>query len=224
MNALAADAGTQVPDRSGAPCSRPRVEGDREQEILQGALEVLVDVGYDRLTFDAVAAHVRASKATLYRRWSTKAELVVAAVDAQTCEGPLELAVPDTGSLESDLLEFFGCEQEMSDQLAAVIAATMPALSRDPELMTAFKEKFMAPRVQRLRTMMERAQQRGQIAADADLDLLLAIVPALKFHDLVMLGQPPTMARMRAIVQRIVLPACAAGLPTRSPTPVGGRT
>ena len=47
---------------------RPRVEGDREREILDAALEVLSEVGYDRLTMDAVAQRAKASKATLYRR------------------------------------------------------------------------------------------------------------------------------------------------------------
>ncbi len=51
-----------------AAVTRPRVEGDREAEILSATLEVLVDVGYDRLTMDAVAARAKASKATLYRR------------------------------------------------------------------------------------------------------------------------------------------------------------
>ena len=49
--------------------SRPRVEGDREREILEAALETLADVGYDRLNFDSVASAAKASKATLYRRW-----------------------------------------------------------------------------------------------------------------------------------------------------------
>ena len=55
---------------------RPRVEGDREQEILDATLEVLAEVGYDRLTMDAVAAKAKASKATLYRRWTNKVSLV----------------------------------------------------------------------------------------------------------------------------------------------------
>ena len=55
------------------PTTRPRVEGERELEILEATLEVLGDVGYDRLTMDAVATRAKASKATLYRRWNGKA-------------------------------------------------------------------------------------------------------------------------------------------------------
>ena len=50
--------------------TRPRVAGEREEEILDATVRLLVDVGYDKLTLDAVAAEARASKATLYRRWS----------------------------------------------------------------------------------------------------------------------------------------------------------
>ena len=76
--------------------ARPRVEGDREGEILDATLELLLDAGYDRLTMDAVAARARASKATLYRRWSTKASLVVDAL-IRSKHSP-ELGDPDTGS------------------------------------------------------------------------------------------------------------------------------
>ena len=62
------------------PPRRPRIEGDREAEVLDAAVAVLAEVGYDRLTMDQVALTARASKATLYRRWSSKAELVVDAV------------------------------------------------------------------------------------------------------------------------------------------------
>ena len=69
---------------------RPRIKGEREQEILLATLDVLVDVGYDRLTMDAVASRAKASKATLYRRWHSKAELVIEAVIAP--QGPGHLA------------------------------------------------------------------------------------------------------------------------------------
>ena len=58
------------------------MEGDREQEILDAALEVLAEVGYDRLTMDAVATRAKASKATLYRRWTNKLTLVIDALVA----------------------------------------------------------------------------------------------------------------------------------------------
>ncbi len=90
-----ADTDTQV---------RPRVEGEREQEILDATLEVLAEVGYDRLTMDAVAARAKASKATLYRRWTDKVTLVIGALQSPEAPGP---ASPTRGRSRGDLLASF---------------------------------------------------------------------------------------------------------------------
>ena len=82
---------------------RPRVEGDREHEILAATLEILTEVGFDKLTMDAVAARAKASKATLYRRWENKASLVIEALHSSKEEPPL----PDTGTLRGDLTSAF---------------------------------------------------------------------------------------------------------------------
>ena len=95
-----------------SPTERPRVEGDRELEIFEATLEVLADVGYDRLTMDAVAARAKASKATLYRRWTNKVSLVIEAL--QHSKGPTE--VPDTGSLREDLRGLMCAEAQAEDR------------------------------------------------------------------------------------------------------------
>lgn len=200
------------------PTARPRVEGDREQEILACAIVVLLDVGYDLLTFDAVAAQAHASKATLYRRWKTKADLVVAAIDSAACS---ETAVnpPDTGCLTSDLLAIFADPAIDSTEISEVMAAVFPALHRDCEFTAVFTEKFFAPRQLGLRTVLQRAQTRGEVGPGADLDLFAAILPAMKFHDVVVRGEPRTAGRMRQIIEEILLPACAA---SRVATDAGG--
>ena len=201
---------------SSAPAAaRPRVEGDREREILAGAIDVLLETGYDRLTFDAVAVQVRASKATLYRRWKSKADLVVAAVDAQACSDTTD-DLPDTGCLKDDLLAIFCPSQEEPTELSEVMAAVLPALHRDVEFTRLFTEKFIAPRMQGLRIVLERAQDRGEVGKGADLDLLASIVPALKFHQVVVLDRCPTAAGLRQIIDEVLLPACAASKDDRA--------
>src|SRR4051794_41326584 len=79
--------------------ARPRIEGVREQEILDAAIDVLADVGYDRLTMDAVAHRAKASKATLYRRPDSKAPHVLEAI-ARMKTTP---APPRTRNLRSKL-------------------------------------------------------------------------------------------------------------------------
>src|SRR3954470_17199318 len=76
----------------------------RDPEILEAALDVLAETGYDGMTIDMVAARAKAGKATVYRRWSSKAELVI---DAVACmkRGDLDEAnLPDTGTLRGDLV------------------------------------------------------------------------------------------------------------------------
>src|SRR3712207_6929765 len=84
---------------------RPRVEGAREEEILDATVDLLLEVGYDRLTMDSVAARAKAGKATLYRRWSSKQRL------AGDAGKPSKRAVPGpppgNGRLRADLVRRF---------------------------------------------------------------------------------------------------------------------
>ena len=110
--------------------TRPRVEGDREVEILEATLAVLGDVGYDRLTMDAVATRAKASKATLYRRWNTKAALVIDAIWSQ--KGPP--IVPDTGSLRQDLIESSCGSGGFTDpKPVGLLGAIETAINRDAD-------------------------------------------------------------------------------------------
>src|SRR3954452_379690 len=124
--------------------SRPRIEGDREVEILDAALEVLADVGYDRLTMDAVAQRAKASKATLYRRWNGKVSLVIDALHHHhQHEVP---AVPvDTGTLRGDLIESYCGTGGLTDK--PEVAARGPiitAIMRDPEFGAIFGRDVVA--------------------------------------------------------------------------------
>src|SRR6476620_10583062 len=148
---------------------RPRVEGDREREILDAALEVLSEVGYDRLTMDAVAQRAKASKATLYRRWNSKATLIVDGLASQKTPPPL----PDTGDLRSDLLAAFCGMGGLTDHdTTATFGAVMTALSTDPEFAIEFRTRVLQPKAQLSRTLFQRAADRGEIRTDIDLDLV----------------------------------------------------
>ena len=139
---------------------RPRVEGDREREILDAALEVLAEVGYDRLTMDAVAQRAKASKATLYRRWNSKATLVVDALATQKTTPP----VPDSGDLRTDLLiAFCGMGGLTDHDTTQTFGAVMTALSTDPEFAAEFRARVLQPKAQVSRTVFQRAADRGEV-------------------------------------------------------------
>lgn len=184
--------------------TRPRVEGDREQEILDAAMTVLAEVGYDRLTMDAVASAAKASKATLYRRWTDKANLVVdALISVKT---PQE--VPDTGSLRGDLLASF-CgpggltDQQQVDSFAAVITA----ICRDEEFAQIFRERVVVPKSRNSRAIFERARERGELKDDLDLDLLAPALAGIVLHRLFILGRTPDQDTIAHVVDQIILPA-----------------
>ncbi|TCM51703.1 TetR/AcrR family transcriptional regulator [Kribbella sp. VKM Ac-2568] len=188
------------------PRQRPRVEGGREEEILDATVEVVAELGYDRLTMDAVATAAKASKATLYRRWSTKAELVVDAISrAKGCPVPDDV---DTGSLRGDLIAL-SCDDGgfTSEMPMSVIAGLLTALHRDADLQRAFRERFLAPRINVVNRIYARAVQRGEIAADVDIELLSTTLPAVIIHHAFILGIEPTDELILRVIDNVILPA-----------------
>lgn len=187
--------------------TRPRVEGDREQEILDATLDVLADVGYDRLTMDAVAAAARASKATLYRRWSTKTALVIDALISQ--KEPLVL--PDTGTLRGDLIASYCGMGGLTDtRQIAILASVITAISLDEDFATAFHRDFLAPKLQLTNAIFDRAKARGEISVDVDVDFIGHILPGIVLHRRFLLGRSPDPAYIARVLDQIVLPAVAA--------------
>src|SRR5689334_21506892 len=169
--------------------TRPRVEGDREQQILDATITVLAEVGYDKLTMDAVATEAKASKATLYRRWSSKPELVVDAV----CSHKEHPPIPDTGTLRGDLIAAYCGLGGLGDKRSmAVLAAVVTAMSRDEEFAAVYRRDFIGPKQSGMRLVMERARDRGEIRDDVDLDLLAPALPGIVLHRVFLLGDEGT--------------------------------
>jgi AcrR family transcriptional regulator len=192
-----------TPDAAGA-AARPRVEGVREQEILDAALEVLAEVGYDRLTMDAVAQRAKASKATLYRRWTSKAKLVVEAL-AQTKTTP---EIPDTGDLRSDLLTAFCGHGGLTDHdTTSTFGAVVTAVTTDAEFAAEFRAQVVEPKSVVARTVFERARDRGELRADLDLDLVVPALAGIVLHRVFVLGEEPDADLVERAVDQIILPA-----------------
>ena len=192
---------------AGAPAtSRPRIEGEREAEILDAALRLLRETGYDRLTMDAVAAAAHASKASLYRRWGSKAQLVADAVNR--ADSAFGAPAPDTGSLRGDLLAANCGAGGLLDQVPVqLIAALVTAMQHHPDLAAACHESFLNPRLQASRALFERGRQRGEVRADLDLDLVLDVLPGVFLHRVLLRGERPTQQLITQVVDDVVLPA-----------------
>jgi AcrR family transcriptional regulator len=184
--------------------NRPRVEGEREREIIDATLAILAEVGYDRLTMDAVASRAKASKATLYRRWSSKANLVIDALSHM--KGPHEL--PDTGSLRGDLRAAFCGMGGLNDpEMIAVFSSVLTAIARDPEFAEHFRTHFIEEKVEGSRSIWQRARERGELRPDADLDLLSPALAGIVLHRVFVLGQLPDEDLITRVIDQIILPA-----------------
>jgi len=184
--------------------SRPRIEGDREQQILDATLEVLADVGYDRLTMDAVATRAKASKATLYRRWNGKVSLVIDAL-LSTKGTP---ALPDTGTLRGDLIaSFCGMGGLTDEKSVATFASVITAMSRDQDFAAAFRREVIGPKAAISRTIFERARDRGELAPGVDIDLLAPALAGIVLHRTYLMGEVPDEALITRVIDQIILPA-----------------
>jgi AcrR family transcriptional regulator len=190
--------------------TRPRVEGDREQQILDAALEVLGEVGYDRLTMDAVASRARASKATLYRRWTNKLTLVIDALVAQK-------AAPepaDTGSLRGDLEAAYCGFGGLTDPETVIrFTSVLTAIGRDPEFAHAYRTQVLGPKIAHTLAIFERARVRGELRDDIDITLIGPALPGIVLHRFFMLGEAPTPELIDRVLDQIILPAATTTAP-----------
>lgn len=185
--------------------TRPRIADERKAEILDAAVRVLAKVGYDRVTMDQVAAEARASKASLYRHWSTKAELVVDAISK--AKGLPDPEPPDTGSLRSDLKAAWCGKASWSSKLPmSVLSGLMTAVHTDTELASAFRTRFIGPRLASGHKIVNRAKERGEVAPDVDPDIVLALLPALSSHFSVFHGRKVDDAFIERLIDEVVLP------------------
>lgn len=193
------------------------LDSSRDVALREAALALLAEVGYDRLTMDAMAARARAAKTTIYRRWPGKAELVVDALNS--LKGIPEIL--DTGSLQQDLGALAEFITSAESQFGAQVTIGMVnALGHDAQLRRVFQEKFLAPRMAAFRKVFERAVARGEMPGGHDLDVLARLFPALALQQLVMSGELPDTRFAAQIMNEVVYPlATAPAVHTSKGTP-----
>jgi AcrR family transcriptional regulator len=181
-----------------------RLTEGRLLELYTLTLELIAERGYEKLTMDQIAEATKSSKATLYRQWGSKSALVV---EALQCVGGTEQALPDTGSLRGDLMAMVS-RGEGQEHDADLLAAIMHAVRQDDELAGAVRTQILEPGRENIRSLVRRAVERGEIAADA---------PGLAFADYVFIapivlhhlleGEEPSPDFLRRYIDGALLPA-----------------
>jgi len=187
---------------------RRRRRGQRlEDELLDTAWQQLVENGFANLTMESVAARACTGIAVLYRRWPNKDELVLAAIEHYRGRHPVDL--PDTGTLRGDLLAALtGMGQTRAAFFVTVAAAASSGLLQDTRLTpTQMRDRIMGDqRLSRMRSIYQRAHNRGEIDLHRIPPAVLALPFDLVRHDLLMELEPVKPARINSIIDEVFLP------------------
>jgi AcrR family transcriptional regulator len=178
----------------------------REDAILAATAELVAEVGYERVTVDAIAARAHASKATMYRKWPGKAELVADALRRRADGGAGELA--DTGSLRGDLLlavssiarTFSGGGPGPS------LPGMVEAIRADPALRDVVRSQIDERTHQDGALICARAATRGEDVDAARGPAALGLALAHLFLRTLLVGEPPDEAEQRLLVDQTLLP------------------
>ena len=195
----------EVPAAANEACP----ESPREREILQVCAELLTEIGYERLTIDAVAARARASKATIYRRWPGKPALVGAAVRFITNSDTYTVAY--TGDLRTDLVTLL---RELRDSLSekrSLFAGMLSAMQRDPELALLMRADLKQCQSVTAALLTRYADQGAITNPDADLVRQLATATVLT--RLLLTGEPVDDDVIARIVDNVLVPLLTRTLP-----------
>ena len=181
----------------------PRRE-DRTDAILDAALRLVAEVGYDRMTMDAVAARASASKATIYRRWPGKAELVIAALSRHR---PGDAATPDTGAVRTDLVQTLASMRDaLAHQDGGLVLGVVNAMRGNPELADIVRHQIVEAKSTLVATVVQRAVVTGELPASANHALGAEVASALVFSRLLVTGQPMDDAELTHLVEAVLLP------------------
>ncbi|HEX3276914.1 MAG TPA: TetR/AcrR family transcriptional regulator [Thermoleophilaceae bacterium] len=164
---------------------RPRSE-EAEQAILDAVLELLPEHGLKGLSIEAVAAQAGVGKTTIYRRWATKPELVVAALSRLRPPA----APPDTGSLAGDLGGLVAIQQERlaPTALPRLVPRVLADSIDDPELHAEMVKQVVGPLRAILRELIGRAIERGEVREDVDVEALVDVLHGAPVYKLLMSG------------------------------------
>jgi len=225
---LAAEPAQERPVQPATIASQPvklgrKRDHTRDAAILEAAVAVLAETGYDGMTIDMVAARAKAGKATLYRRWPSKAELVLDAVACLKKADTDPARLPDTGTLRGDLLAMVKPPSiEDGKRKLQIMAGLMSMLNSTPELVDTATAAIVEPRVAVNRIFLSRAVERGEIPADCDLETLALVSPSMAAFRVLVLKKTIDRDFLISLIDGVILPAVGLGANTTRRVKDGG--
>ena len=183
---------------------RPRSE-KAHQAILAAAMDLLLAQGFNGMSMDDVARRAGASKATIYRWWPSKERLALDALATEWAATP-PAGPPDRGSLRDDLLARFRpwVRQLNRKPYARIVAGLVAEAQTDPEFAEHYREHFVQPRREATRELLVGARDRGEVAADIDLDVTLDLLYGPIYHRLLHGHAPLTERFAEQVIDHVI--------------------
>lgn len=165
---------------------RPR-SAQADAAILDATLDLLAEGGYAALTMEGVADRAGVGKATLYRRWKSPEEAVVAAVSSFV----EEIRIPDSGSVDEDLRLLMGQAVEVyRGRPGRVLPGLLAAMAASEEVGRSVRTHLLEGRRAALATVLRRGMERGELHPDADIELMLDFLGGPLFYRILVTGGP----------------------------------
>lgn len=199
----------RVDDRPAAPTApapQRRRGAALENALLEAALEELSEKGYTGFTFESVAARAQTSRAVLYRRWSTKAALVLAAVAHARDQDPIE--IPDTGTLRGDLIGLMKRINQVRARIGTMVLLQLSAYFAETGTGPAELRSVFLPGggAGSFDVVLQRAAARGEIDPARLTPRIAALPMDLLRQELMMTLKPVADDVIAAIVDEVFLP------------------
>jgi len=187
-----------------------RLDRSRDPAILNAALALLAEHGYEATNMNDVAAKAGVGKAAIYRRWSSKAALIT---DALIYWRPdlMSDEYPDTGSLTGDFELLVERAARNDDSLISndLVLRVAVEAAHDPELATALDDLLLYRGRRMVSAILTRAAARGEISGDRDWSLVADVVTAMALMRVIS-GQTVDAKFVREVIDTLVLPAVRA--------------
>jgi AcrR family transcriptional regulator len=182
-----------------------RRRGDVLVDAIRAAVvDELAAVGYDALSIEHVADRAQTGKASIYRRWPNKLELVLDAIDAQL---PMVGSVPDTGSLRDDILTVLRrIARHMNSRAGGAMRACVTEAKHHSELSGAVRERLVEPRKRVMLEVLRQGVDRGEVRPDAVTDRVVELGPMLMYAERQSRATALRDTDVVAIVDEILLP------------------
>jgi AcrR family transcriptional regulator len=207
---------TSQPGSGRAPGPATRRRGTQlEAALLDAAWAELTEVGYSAFTMEGVATRAKTSRAVLYRRWSNRSSLAIAAIRRQTKLAVVD--IPDTGTLRDDVLALLRHASARFGEVAGVFSFLIADYYNETGMSAAvLRERALAGEPTAWQIVLDRAVARGEIDPDVLSPRIASLPLDLVRHDVIMNRSSVPDKTLVEIVDRIFLPLVLADRPRRT--------